>query len=138
MNEGVKQHPKPIFIKVSKIKNRWLRRLAILGTIPIMTLFGWGEILLAYGILLLMTPFVMGMKAVELQINLWKGVARVWRLPSGTIDEINPLCAGGVRELERAGRPCPKCGSTETEPCLQQYPPNLNVNSSDRRNPFPH
>lgn len=116
MIERVKP-PKPIFIRVSHIQNKWLRRLAVVGTIPIMMLFGWGELLLAYGILLLMTPLVMVIKAAELQVVLWTGVARIWRLPSGSLDEINPLCAGGIRELERAGRPCPKCGSTEDESC---------------------
>lgn len=108
ISDAKSMRDRPVFVRTSRIKRRWLRRAAIVATYPLMTLLG--------GLMLVWA--VLG-KIVDLQYTLIASSARVWRLPGGDVEDlINPLCAGGIRELARQRNGfCPKCGSVEGERC---------------------
>lgn len=108
-----------IYIRVSLIERRWLRRTAIVATFVPMLAVGLAQYVLWVPILWVLIPLGAIDQAVRMTARLCRGAAKVWRYPNGPCQDIaNPLCAGGIRELDRKGRLCPKCGSADDGVCL--------------------
>lgn len=102
---------RPRNVRLSRIERRWLRRTVLIASLPLMAL---ASVAVLGGALVL----ELGRTAIGLTV----GTVRTWRLPSGNAeDEMNPRCAGGVRELDRWPN-CAVCGAFRCDPCAVNDP----------------